>query len=118
MCCVDKKNWKFGGMDLTTATVVMGVVLTIKAIGCLVLSGFTEFFSLALGITMICVLCQPHSLCLRKAIVIMFWIEVILLFLTIVWYVVLIVAVASIYDCDDDINCDQIKTFTYILMGI
>jgi len=113
MCCVDKNK------DLTRATVVMGVILTIKAIACLVLSGFTELYAIAFGVVMICVACNPHSLCLRKTIVIMFWIEVILLSLVIVWYVVLIVAIESIYDCNDfDTNCDKLKTYTYILMGI
>ena len=123
MCCVDKKNWKFMGcMDLTTATLVIGIVLIVKAILCLVFGGYTNVYTLIFGIFCCLVIRKPHSIRFRKFLVILFWIEIILLVIGIVWMIIAILDINRIYDCSDNgsfgDNCDHIKTYFYVFLGI
>ena len=63
MCLVDKKNWKFMGcMNLTKATLALGVILIIKAFICTISGFYLNIYSIVFGIACILVAAAwPHS---------------------------------------------------------
>ena len=62
MCLVDKKNWKFMGcMNLTSATIALGIILIIKAFICTIARYYLNIYSIVFGIACILVAAWPHS---------------------------------------------------------
>ena len=72
------------------------------------------------GIVCVCVVSRPHSVKLRSAIVIMFWIEVVLLIISLLLLVIFIIFLEDIYDCDNfsGTSCDTYKTIFYVVLAI
>ena len=130
MCLVDKKNWKFMGcMNLTKATLALGIILIIKAVICTFIGYVLNIYSIVFGIACMFVAAKPHSVILRSVLVIMFWIEVILLAVNLL---LLCLGIAYFEDklssgdyvieCrsvwGETIACDTIKTWMYVVLAI
>ena len=73
-----------GCMNLTTATLALGIILILRSIICVTQNLYLEIFSIIFGIMCCCVVAKPHSIGLRKALIIMFVIDFVLFILSIV----------------------------------
>ena len=120
MCFVNKNKQFLGCMNLTTATVVMGILLIIKGLVCTIMSNFINIYTIVFGVFCVYVACRTDSIKLRSILVIMFWIEIVLLFINIAMYIPFIIFVDKIYDCDNDFNntCDTVRTILYVGLAI
>ena len=128
MCLVDKKNWKFMGcMNLTKATLALGIILIIKAVICTFIGSLLNIYSIVFGIACMFVAAKPHSVILRSVLVIMFWIEVILLAVNLLLLCLAIGAFESMLSSGDiecrsvwggDVACNSIKTWMYVVLAL
>ena len=121
MCLVDKKNWKFMGcMNLTSATIALGIILLIKAVICTYARYLLNIYSIVFGIACMFVAAKPHSVILRSVLVIMFWIEVILLAVSLGFLILGIAMFEDMIDCSDfsGNSCDTFKTWMYVVLAL
>ena len=89
MCC----------MNLSTATLAIGIIKIILALLVVYYGNYLSIYSIIFGIACCVVYAKPHSLTLRKVIVIMFWIEIAFFIGSLIFDIIMIASGSGNFDC-------------------